>query len=173
MFDLPPSLAQVDRRITHWMAKNGVGLLRVALGIIFLWFGVLKFFPGVSSEESLATRTISAITFGIVPPDVGRVILAAWECAIGIGLITHKALRLTLFLLFAQMLGALLPLVLFPELTFKTIPIVPTLQGQFIIKNFVLIGAALIVGGTVRGGKLVAAPGAARTGEQQEEQELT
>lgn len=173
MFDIPPSLAHVDRRITHWMAKHGVGILRVALGVVFLWFGVLKFFPGVSAEESLATRTIGAVTFGLVPPDVGRVILAVWECAIGLGLITHKALRLTLFLLFAQMVGALVPLVLFPELTFRTIPIVPTLQGQFIIKNFVLIGAALIVGATVRGGKLVAAPGAARAGEQEEDRELS
>lgn len=169
---LPQSLHRADRVIIQWMAKHGVALLRVALGIIFLWFGFLKFFPGVSSEESLATRTISAITFGTLPIDLSRTILAAWECAIGIGLITNKALRFTLLLLFVQMLGALLPLLLFPEETFQSAPLVPTLQGQFIIKNFVLISAAIVVGATVRGGKLVADPNAAHAGEEKEEQQL-
>lgn len=155
------------------MAKHGVGIVRVALGVVFLWFGVLKFFPGVSSEEALATRTISALTLGVLPVAVSRTLLAAWECAIGLGLLTNKALRLTLLLLFAQMLGALLPLVLFPDETFTRVPIVPSLQGQFIIKNFVLIAAAIIVGATVRGGRMVANPGAARAAEQEEERVLS
>lgn len=173
MVGLPDSLASSDRHITRWMAKHGVGILRVALGIIFLWFGFLKFFPGVSSEEGLATRTMSTISFGLIPANVGRVLLAAWECAIGLGLLTHKALRLTLLLLFVQMLGTLLPLVLFPDETFTRVPIVPSLQGQFIIKNFVLIAAAIIVGATVRGGRMVADPRAARAAQQEGERALS
>ena len=166
------SLARVDRVVTHWMAKHGVGILRVALGIIFFWFGVLKFFPGVSAEEDLATRTMSALTFGLLPENVSRVIIAAWECAIGLGLLTNRALRLALFLLFVQMLGALMPLVLFPHETFTRVPIVPTLQGQFIIKNFVLIAAAIVVGATVRGGRMVADPSVARAAGHEEERKL-
>lgn len=169
---MPSSLAAADRHITHWMADHGVAILRVALGVIFLWFGFLKFFPGVSSEEAMATRTISAITFGLMPPNISRVLLATWECAIGLGLLTHKAMRLTLLLLFAQMMGALLPLALFPGETFTRAPIVPTLQGQFIIKNFVLIAAAIVVGATVRGGKIVADPAIARVAKQKEERKL-
>ena len=172
MADMPASLGRVDSLVTHWMAKYGVTIVRLALGIIFLWFGVLKFFPGVSSEEEIATRTMSAVSFGLLPPHVSRVMLAAWECAIGLGLLTGKALRLTLLLLFVQMLGTLLPLVLFPAETFARVPIVPTLQGQFIIKNFVLIAAAIVVGATVRGGKMVADPAIARDAATKEERKL-
>ena len=170
---LPSSLEAADRRVTHWMSNHGVTILRLALGIIFLWFGFLKFFPGVSSEEGIATRTIAAISFGLVPAHIGRVVLATWECAIGIGLLTDKAIRLTLLLLFAQMMGALLPLVIFPEETFARAPFVPTLQGQFIIKNFVLIAAAIVVGATVRGGKVIADPGIAHDAKRHEERAMT
>jgi ABC-type uncharacterized transport system permease subunit len=72
--------------------------------------------------------------------------------------LTGVALRATLLLLFAQMFGTLLPLVIFPAETFVIFPFVPTLEGQYIIKNVVLISAAIIVGATVRGGRLVAQP---------------
>ncbi len=170
---LPASLESADRQITHWMSNHGVTILRVALGLIFLWFGFLKFFPGVSSEEGIATRTIAVISFGVVPPHIGRVVLATWECAIGIGLLTDKAMRLTLLLLFAQMMGALLPLAIFPAETFARAPIVPTLQGQFIIKNFVLIAAAIVVGATVRGGKVIADPGIAHVAKRDEKRTMT
>lgn len=168
-----PSLAsafpRTDRRVTEWMAKHGTDATRIALGLVFLWFGFLKFFPGVSAEESLATRTMSVLSFGVIPPGVSRTLLAAWECAIGVGLLTNKALRFTLLLLFVQMLGTLLPLVVFPHETFARIPFVPSLQGQFIIKNVVLIGAAILVGGTVRGGRMIADPHAAHVAERIEE----
>jgi uncharacterized membrane protein YkgB len=172
VFALPVPLANADRHLTHWMARHGVDVVRVALGVIFFWFGVLKFFPGVSSEEAIATRTIGVLSFGLLTPNVSRVLLATWECAIGLGLLSHKALRITLLLLFAQMLGTLLPLVIFPSETFVRIPVVPTLQGQFIIKNFVLAAAAIVVGATVRGGRMVADPGIARAAERAEDRTL-
>ncbi len=55
------------------------------------------------------------------------------------------------------MLGAALPVVFFPNEVFNYIPYAPTLEGQYIIKNIVLIGAALVIGSTVRGGHIVAA----------------
>jgi hypothetical protein len=85
-------------------------------------------------------------------------VLAAWECLIGIGLVTGLFLRLTLLLLAAQMLGTLTPLVLFPNEVFTHVPFAPTLEGQYIIKNAVLISAAIVIGATVRGGGLVAEP---------------
>lgn len=169
MSELPASLARVDRLVTHWMARHGVDIVRVALGIIFVWFGFLKYFPGVSSEEAIATRTMDVLSFGLLSPGVSRVLLATWECAIGLGLITHTALRVTLLLLFTQMLGTLMPLVIFPGDTFTQFPFVPSLQGQFIIKNVVLIAAAIIVGASVRGGRMVANPGAARAAEEHED----
>jgi hypothetical protein len=84
--------------------------------------------------------------------------LAGWECLIGLGLLSGKLLRATLALLFVQMLGTLAPLVLFPHEVFVRIPFMPTLEGQYIIKNLVLISAGVVVGATVRGGHLDAEP---------------
>ncbi len=153
----------VDRHITSWMAKNGITLLRISVGIVFFWFGVLKFIPGLSPADELATRTISVLTFGIVPPDISRSVLAAWECLIGLGLLTGRYMRVTLLLLFVQMLGTITPLVLFPNETWTHFPIVPTLEGQYILKNMVLVTAAIVIGATVRGGRLIDDPALLKT----------
>lgn len=160
-----PWFDRLDSAITGWLARLGVPVLRIGLGVVFLWFGVLKFFPGLSPADELATRTIEALTFGTIRPDLSLPVLAAWETAIGIGLISGQFLRATLLLLAVQMLGTLTPLVLFPSETFQAFPYAPTLEGQYIIKNVVLIGAAMVVGSTVRGGRVVPEPGAADAAE--------
>lgn len=155
---LPAPLDPIDLRITTWMARRGVTLTRLALGIVFLWFGAIKLVPGWSPAAALAGRTIETITWGIVPAGVGVPILAVWESLIGIGLLSGRLLRVTLLLLFVQMPGTMLPLLLFPGETFVAFPYAPTLEGQYIIKNVVLVSAAIIVGATVRGGQLSAQP---------------
>jgi uncharacterized membrane protein YphA (DoxX/SURF4 family) len=160
---------RIDKELTQWMADNGVLLLRLSLGVVFLWFGVLKFFPGLSPAEDLAQRTIQEITFGRVPPRVSLIILAAWECAIGLGLMMGLFLRATLALLWLQMVGAIMPLFLFPADVFIRVPYAPTLEGQYIIKNIVLISAGIVIGATVRGGRLVPDPNVARVAEQEKE----
>jgi uncharacterized membrane protein YphA (DoxX/SURF4 family) len=146
----------VDVRLTNWMARHGITLLRVSLGVVFVWFGVLKFFPGLSPAQELATRTISILTAGLIPPQVSILILATWECLIGLGLIIGAFMRATLLLLWLQMLGTITPLFFFPQEAFIHIPYAPTLEGQYIIKNIVLITAGIVIGATVRGGRLVA-----------------
>jgi uncharacterized membrane protein YkgB len=146
---------RIDPLVTSFMARYSIPILRVSLGITFFWFGLLKFFPGLSPAQELAGATIEKLTYGLVNPHISVPILAAWEAAIGLGLISGRFLRVTLFLLFAQMLGAMTPLILFPRETFTHFPYAPTLEGQYIIKNLVLIGAALVVGSTVRGGRIV------------------
>jgi len=146
----------LDRRVTAWLGRHGVLLSRLSLGLIFLWFGALKFVPGWSPAADLALRTIDQVTFGLVPPHWGLPILAGWESLIGLGLLTGKFLRTTLLLLAVQMIGTLVPLVLFPRETFVLFPLAPTLEGQYIIKNLVLISAAAVVGATVRGQGLTA-----------------
>ena len=152
------SLQTLDLRIVSWMAGFGVALLRVSLGIVFLWFGALKFFPDLSPAQDLAGRTITMLSGGLVPPSISVPFLAAWECLIGLGLLIGRGLRAILFLLYAQMLGTLTPIVLFPHEVFTRIPYAPTLEGQYIIKNLVLISAGIVVGATVRGGRMVADP---------------
>lgn len=156
---LAKRLQVLDAALTEWMAANGVFLLRVSLGVVFLWFGALKFFPNMSPAQDLATRTIGVLTFGAIPPNISIVVLATWECLIGLGLIFGAFLRATLLLLWVQMLGTVTPIFLFPGEVFHRIPYAPTLEGQYIIKNVVLVCAGLVIGATVRGGGLVAKRG--------------
>lgn len=168
-----PDLARIDAPLTRWMARHGPAILRISLGIVFLWFGALKFFPGLSPADALATRTISVLTFDLVPPSVSRPVLAAWETLIGLGLITGRYLRATIALLLLQMSGTVTPLALFPGETWSRFPIAPTLEGQYIIKNIVLVAAALIVGATVRGGRIIAGPRAAALAASVEDHDNT
>jgi len=155
MDELPRQFDAIDARITSGMARHGLPLLRVSLGVVFLWFGALKFFPGLSPASDLAARTIEVLSFGMVPPRVSVPVLAGWETLIGLGLLFGIFMRATLLLLAVQMAGTLTPLVLFPNEVFTHIPYAPTLEGQYIIKNAVLISAAIVLGATVRGGGLV------------------
>jgi len=149
---------RTDRRITGWMAGHGLLLLRIALGVVFFWFGALKLFPGASPAEALAGQTIERLTLGVVPAATALPILALWEVAIGVGLFIGRGMRVTLLLLFVQMLGTITPLFLFPAETFSTFPLAPTLEGQYIVKNVVIVAAAIVLGATVRGGQLTAEP---------------
>lgn len=152
------SLETADRGITRWMARYGLLFLRLSLGIVFLWFGALKFFPAMSPAQELATRTIGVLSGGWVAPEVALPVLAGWECLIGIGLLIGRGLRAVLLLLYVQMLGTLSPIVIFPNEVFVHIPYAPTMEGQYIIKNLVLISAGIVIGATVRGGRIVADP---------------
>jgi uncharacterized membrane protein YkgB len=144
----------IDAVITAWMADRGITVLRVALGIVFIWFGALKFVPGLSPAEDLVRATVP-----FLPGNVFLPFLGLWEVAIGLGFLTGRALRLTILLLFLQMPGTLAPVALLPERVFTLVPFGLTLEGQYIVKNLVLIAAALVIGATVRGGRLVEAVG--------------
>lgn len=141
---------RVDPIITSWMNRNGLRLLRISVGIVFVWFGVLKFFPGLSPAQDLAINTIKLLTFNLVSETIIINGLAFWEVLIGIGLITGKFMRETLLLLFLQMIGTFSPVLLFPEEVFTRIPYAPTLEGQYIIKNIVIISAGIALGGALR-----------------------
>jgi uncharacterized membrane protein YkgB len=130
------------------MDRNGIRLLRLSLGVIFVWFGLLKT-VGMSPASELVTRTVYWF-----PPEVFIPILGWWEFLIGLCLIVRPWVRVALFLLFLQMPGTALPLVLLPDLCFTSVPFGLTLEGQYIIKNLVLISASIVVGGTVRGSRV-------------------
>ena len=147
--DFRQRVIRTDQKIRAWMKQFGILLLRISLGVIFLWFWFLKFFPVMSPAEEMARQTFEILTFGLIPQNLAIKVLASWECAIGLGLLIGKYLRVVLLLLALQMVGAMSPLFLFPEKVFLHIPWVPTLEGQYIIKNIVLISAAIVLGSTV------------------------
>lgn len=153
-----PFTEKLDIRVTRWMSRYGIKLLRISIGIVFLWFGVLKFFPGLSPAEGLAVKTIQTISLGLLQPKSILIILGIWESLIGFGLITGLLLRETLLLMFLQMAGTLTPIIFFPGEVFTHIPYALTLEGQYIVKNLVLLSAGIVIGSTVRGGKFTEDP---------------
>ena len=135
---------QFDRRMASWMAYYGHRLLRFSLAIIFIWFGLLKLL-GISPAAELVAHTV--VWF---PPRVFVPVLGWWEVTIGVCLLFRPMVRLALLLLFLQMPGTALPLVLLPGVCFSKFPLGLTLEGQYIIKNLTIISAAIVIGGTVR-----------------------
>jgi uncharacterized membrane protein YkgB len=144
---------RIDTRVTAFMATYGVTLLRISMGIVFFWFGALKLVPDLSPAENLVRETITFLPMNFFLP-----FLALWEMTIGLGFITGKFPRPTILLLFLQMPGTISPIFLRPDLVFTHFPYGLTLEGQYIIKNLVLISAALVIGATVRGGGLTNDP---------------
>lgn len=152
MTQTPAWIDRLDTRIARFMAAAGPPLLRWGLGIVFIWFGLLK--PlGVSPAADLVAQTV----YWGVDPAWFIPVLGWWEVAIGVCLIDpgrwiglgRWMTRAGILLLLLQMPGTLLPLVMLPDVTWQR-PFVPTMEGQYIIKNMVLIGAALYLGGRVR-----------------------
>lgn len=134
----------VDQAIATFMERVGVRLLRISIAIVFVWFGALKLV-----DMSPAADLVRATVYWL-PGDVFLPILGVWEVLIGLFLLYRPTIRLALALLFLQMPGTVLPLVLLPEVTFTSIPFGLTMEGQYIIKNLALVSAALVVGGTAR-----------------------
>ena len=148
--------------------KHGISILRVSVAIIFLWFGVLKFFPG-NAAEGLAGATISWLSFGMIDRDLAVYLLGVLECLIGLGLLYKPALRFVVPVLYLQLLGTLVPLAAFGSETWKA-PLMPTLEGQYIIKNVVLVAAAIVVGASARGSKLIVDPVVAKEAKRKQEE---
>ena len=103
--------------------------MAITIGLAYLWFGLLKFFPGASPAEVLAKQTIEALTFGVLPAEVALFLLAAWETAVKFALV--------------HMLFTFTPLFLFPDLAFSEPPFYFSLVGQYIFKNLILVAALI------------------------------
>jgi uncharacterized membrane protein YphA (DoxX/SURF4 family) len=129
-----------SRKIERWLIA-----LRVSIGIIYLWFGVLKFFSGVSPAEELAKQTIHLLTFKMIGPEISLLILAIWESTVGILLIAGIYTTITIRIVLIHMFCTFAPLFLLPGLSFTSAPLSLTLVGQYIIKNIVIICALFVV----------------------------
>ncbi len=137
-------LKKIDYKITKWMYRYGKPMLRIAIGIVFIWFGALKVVLDSPAQELIAE------TVFWFDPEIFIPVLGVWEVLIGIFMLFQKTLRLAVILLFVQMPGTFLPLILLPEVCFVDFPFVLTTEGQYIIKNLVIIAAAIVAGGSIR-----------------------
>lgn len=138
-------LEKIDHLISKRMRKIGIPALRISFAIIFIWFGILK--PiGLSPAEGLLKQTVTWLPFG--SPDNWLHIIGYWEVVIGLFFLFKKTSRIAIALLFLQMAGTFMPLVFLPEVTYQNgNPLTLTLEGQYIIKNLLIIAGALVIGG--------------------------
>ena len=127
------------------MKTNNLNLLSISIGLVYLWFGILKFFPELSPAEGLAKNTIDSLTFGMIPENISIVLLALWETLIGVFLIFGWFRRGTVILAVVHMVLTFSPLLLFPEETFNQGPFYLTLLGQYIMKNLIIIAALVLI----------------------------
>jgi len=130
-----------DRFFIDFSTKFGVPFLRFSIGIVFIWFGVLKTIGELSPAYDLVAATVYWLTPEIIVP-----LLGLWEVGIGVCFLIPPLTRLGLVLLALQMPGTFLPLVLLPDVCFTVFPFGLTLEGQYIVKNLVIIGSALVIG---------------------------
>ena len=118
-------------------------MLVISIGIVYLWFGALKLFPGVSPAEGLAKETLSRLSFGIAPTNITYFLLAFWEVSVGLLLILNVRHKIIIYLGMAHMIGTFTPLFLLPDVSFNQQVYILTLVGQYIIKNLVIFTAFL------------------------------
>lgn len=138
-------LQQVEARLLAWAEIYSYSILRVSIGVIYALFGALKFFPSHSPAEQLAVETIEKLSIGILSGNAALLSLAMLETGLGLCLIFYYRLRLTVYLAIGHMLGTFLPFFFFPEQALTGTQFSLSLVGQYIIKNFVVVGALLVV----------------------------
>jgi len=146
--------------IRRWLGRYSIALLRISMGAVIFGFGILKYFPGISPAEDLVLATTHLLTFGLVPGRVALVLFATLECCIGLSLITGWGLRSSIYLLALWVVGILSPVVLLPERLFSGPYHAPTLEGQYVLKDVILLTATLVIAIRLRRGKRKAQPDA-------------
>lgn len=138
-------LQAIDTRILHILNRSALPMLRVSLGIVFLWFGGLKI-AGETPVSELVANTVYWLDPSWFVP-----LLGVFELIVGVGLLLGRALRLVLALFVLQMLGTFLVLVVQPEIAFQEAnPLLLTTEGEFVIKNLVLLSAGLLIGSRLK-----------------------
>lgn len=138
---------KLDERIARWMGGVGHPAHEICLGVFFAWLGALKVF-GHPTGSSLLAHTVY-----IGSPEFMVRVLGVWEILIGVLLLWRPTVRLALLLLFLRLPGTLLALLVKIDVCWVSFPFVPTPEGQYLIKDLFLFGAALVIGSSVRGEK--------------------
>lgn len=138
-------------KVNNWLTQNAMNLLRISIGVIYVWFGALKYFPNLSPADQLAKDTIHLITFGLIPSGVSIILLAIWETALGFVLIVGVWKRAVFYILLLHMVCTFVPLFFFADVSFTALPYAFTLVGQYIMKNLIIIAAALVLNAHSKG----------------------
>jgi len=122
-----------------------VYILAISIGVIYLWFGVLKFFPNASPAEELAKNTIDILTFHIIPSNSSIILLATWETLVGLFLILNIWRRTTVVIAIIHIIFTFSPIFILTEQVFSNTPFQLSLVGQYILKNLIIIVCLLLL----------------------------
>ncbi len=143
--------AAIDRLATV-LTAHSITVLRVSVGLVFLVFASFKYVAGASPAAELATATVDKLTFGMVSGDSALLLTAITETIIGITLLTGRFVRVGLVVMTGAMVGIMSPLFLFPDQMWSGNG--PTLTGQYVFKDIVLVAAGLVVAAYALGARL-------------------
>lgn len=152
--DAGTQLRAVEAACHRWLIAYSIAILRVSVGAVFLGFGALKFFPGVSPAENLVETTTHIMTLGLVPGSIAMIGVATVESLIGLCLIAGRWMRGAIYMLGMLLVGILSPIVLLAGRLFSGAGIAPTLEGQYVLKDIIIVGAALVLAATLGGARL-------------------
>ncbi len=147
-------LRAIEAACQRFLIAHSIAILRVSLGAVFLGFGALKFFPGVSPAQNLVEQTTDLLMLGVLPGAIALVLVAVMECTIGVCLIIGRFMRPAVYLLGVQLIGILSPLILLTGRLFDGPHGAPTLEGQYVLKDIIIVGAALVMAATLSGARL-------------------
>ena len=131
---------EIDDHIISLARKYAEPFYRLALFVIYFWFGLLKAIE-VSPASGLV-RDLLVHTMPFISPELFMLLLGLFEMMIGVLFLIRGAERVVIPLLIIHMITTLIPLVVLPEVVWQDF-LIPTLEGQYIIKNLALIGLAI------------------------------
>ncbi|WP_375446789.1 DoxX family membrane protein [uncultured Fibrella sp.] len=133
---------QLDTTVNRWLVENSSTLLRICTGVVFLEFGLIKFFYGSSPVEGLATYVL---TGGLLTGGTATHLVALLECITGACFLSSRSIRLVIWLLGIQLLGALVPFVFFSNELILSLFNTPTLVVQYMLTEIVLVATGLFI----------------------------
>lgn len=138
-------LKRFDEVFIDFIKPRSILFLRISIGLIYVLFGILKFFPQYSPAEQLASDTISMMTLGIISDSLALNLLAIVEVGIGFGLILGWRIKWIIWVTLWHMVCTFFPMLFIPDVAYSHSPISLSLVGQYILKNIIIIAALLTI----------------------------
>ena len=142
---MKPKIPSINIMLINKIYERRFALLLMSIGLIYFWFGLLKFFPGLSPAENLAKTTICHLAFGLMPERSCIISLAIWETTLGMFMLCNRMNRFILIFAITHMVCTFLPFIFLPSLSYNGNVFSPTLAGQYILKNIIIIIALIVI----------------------------
>lgn len=145
--ELQSKLLNLESSIIDLFNRIHIPLARFAIFLVYFWFGALKVFD--LSPASPMVLELLARTMPFFPPDKFLIFFGLFEALVGILFLIPRFTKLAILLLFGHMFTTIMPLFIMPNYTWDSF-LVPTMEGQYIIKNILIISLAVVLGSKLK-----------------------